>query len=69
MTKVAELQQAIMNLPRSEYAKIIEWLHEFEEEEWDRHIGADSEAGKLDALVAEALEAKAKGALKCLRPK
>ena len=69
MTTIAEIKQAILNLPKVEYAKIIEWLHEFEEEEWDRHIGADSEAGKLDALVAEALEAKVKGELKCLRPK
>ena len=63
MTTIAEIKQAILNLPKVEYAEIVEWLHELEEEEWDRQIEADSEAGKLDALVAEALEAKARGAL------
>ena len=63
MTTIAEIKQAILNLPKVEYAEIVEWLHELEEEEWDRQIEADSEAEKLDALVAEALEAKARGAL------
>ena len=69
MTTVAEIQQAILNLPKVEYAEIVEWLHELEENWWDWQIEADSEAGKLDALAAEALEAKVKGGLKCLRPK
>ena len=69
MPTVAEIQQAILNLPKVEYAEIVEWLHEFEEEEWDRQIEADAKAGRLDALAAEALEAKVKGELKCLRPK
>ena len=69
MPTVAEIQQAILNLPKVEYAEIVEWLHELEENWWDWQIEADSEAGKLDALAAEALEAKVKGVLKCLRPK
>ena len=30
---------------------------------WDRQIEADSESGKLDFLVADAIEAKEKGTL------
>ena len=66
MPTVAEIRQAILNLPRVEYAEIVEWLHELEEEEWDRQIEEDAKAGRLDALAAEALEAKAKGKLKAL---
>ena len=63
MPTVAEIQQAILNLPRVEYVEIVEWLRELEEEEWDRKIEADAKAGRLDALAAEAWEAKAKGTL------
>ena len=51
MPTVAEIQQAILNLPRAEYAEIVEWLHGFEEEERDRQIEADSEAGKVAAMT------------------
>ena len=63
MTTIAKIKQAILNLPKVEYAEIVEWLHELEEEEWDRQIEADAKAGRLDALAAEAWEAKAKGTL------
>lgn len=34
---------------------------ESEDDAWDRQIAADAEAGKLDFLIAEAMEAEAKG--------
>jgi hypothetical protein len=40
------------------------WLSEREWESWDREIEADSAAGKLDFLVHEARDEKAKGTLK-----
>ena len=66
MSTVKEIKQAILNLPKAEYAEIIEWLYELEEEEWDRQIEADSEAGKLDFLKAQAEEAIQKGTLEDL---
>ena len=63
MSAISEIKQAILNLPRVDYVEIIEWLHELEEEEWDRQIEADAKAGRLDALAAEAWEAKANGTL------
>ena len=33
-------------------------------DKWDRQIEADSKSGKLDFLIAEALEEKEKGTLK-----
>ena len=64
MSTIAEIQQAIMSLPRSEYAQLRRWLQEYDWEEWDREIEADSEEGKLDFLAAEAAEAKRQGTLK-----
>ena len=63
MTTVQEIKQAILNLPRTEYAEILEWLHELEEEEWDRQIEADALAGKLDFLKERGLTAKRNGTL------
>ena len=66
MMTVAEIKQAILNLPKAESSEIVEWLYELSEcewEEWDRQIEADSKAGKLDFLKVEAEEVKRKGAL------
>ena len=65
MSTTAEIKQAILDLPKSEYAEIIEWLHELEEEEeWDRQIEEDVPAGRLDFLKAEVEQAKQEGTLK-----
>ena len=64
MSTVAEIQQAIMSLPKSEYAQLRRWLQDYDWEEWDREIEVDSEEGKLDFLAAEAAEAKRQGTLK-----
>ncbi len=66
MSKVDELKMAIEKLPREEFSELIRWLSEKSWERWDKEIEADSEAGKLDFLVREALDAKAKGTLKDL---
>ncbi len=63
MTTVTEIKQAILNLPETEYAELMEWLDELEWDEWDRQIESDSKAGKLAFLKAEAEEAKRKGEL------
>ena len=63
MTSVAEIKQAILNLPEEEYAEIMDWLYSLEEAEWDRQIEEDAASGKLDFLKAEAEEAKRNGTL------
>ena len=63
MTTVAEIKQAILNLPEAEYGEIVDWLYELEETEWDRQIESDSASGKLDFLKAQAEEAKRNGTL------
>ena len=54
MSTIAEIQQAIISLPKSDYAQLRRWLNEYDWEEWDRQIEADSDDGKLDFLVSQA---------------
>jgi len=66
MSKVDELKTEIEKLPREEFSELVRWLSEKDWESLDKEIVADSEAGKLDFLVREALDGKAKGTLKDL---
>jgi hypothetical protein len=66
MAKVDELKTEIERLPQEEFTELVRWLSEKDWERWDKEIEADSVAGKLDFLVREALEEKAKGTLKDL---
>ena len=64
MSKMDELKTEIERLPSEEFSELVRWLSEKDWERWDKEIVADSEAGKLDFLVREALDGKAKGTLK-----
>jgi len=66
MTKLREIELAIDSLPEEEYGEFRRWFLERDWTKWDRQIEADSASGKLDFLLMEAQEAKAKGALKPL---
>ena len=64
MTTADEIKRAVQGLPETEYAKLMDWLHELAEEAWDKQFEEDVKAGRLDALAAEALEAKRQGTLR-----
>ncbi len=66
MSTIAEIQQAIISLSKSDYAQLRRWLNEYDWKEWDQQIEADSDDGKLDFLVAQATEAKRHGKLEDL---
>jgi hypothetical protein len=66
MLKIDELKAEIESLPSEEFAEIFRWLSEKDWERWDKAIEADSQAGRLDFLVREVCEEKAKGTLKDL---
>lgn len=66
MSKVKEIQAAIESLSEDEYASLRRWFSERDWEKWDRQIEADSVSGRLDFLIKEALDEKAKGRLKKL---
>jgi len=64
MVKVDEIKAAIETLPEEDYIQLRKWFSEKDWEKWDKQIVADSESGKLDFLIKEALNEKAKGKLK-----
>ena len=66
MSAITEIQRAILALPEADYVQLREWFSELDWKKWDEQIEADSQAGKLDFLVAQALEAKSQGALEDL---
>lgn len=66
MTKVEEIKAAIESLPEEEFIRIRQWFSEKDWQEWDKQIAQDSESGKLDFLIKEAIDEKGKGKLKDL---
>ena len=66
MANVDEIKTAIASLPEEEFAQLREWLSEKDWAKWDQQIEKDSELGKLDFLLEEALEEKRTGKLKGL---
>ena len=63
MVSITEIQEAIRVLPETEYVQLRKWISELDWERWDSQIEADSEAGRLDFLTADAREAREHGAL------
>lgn len=64
MTKVDKIKAAIEALPEEDYVQLRQWFSEKDWEKWDRQIEADSESGRLDFLIKEALDERRKGKLK-----
>lgn len=61
MATVEEIQVAIESLSYQEYICLRQWFSERDWKRWDRQIETDSDSGKLDFLIEEALNEKAKG--------
>lgn len=55
MSEVEQIENRIKNLPPEELVKLRAWFAEFDAQEWDRQIEADSAAGKLDRFIEESL--------------
>ena len=55
MSTVEQIEAAIGELPRDQLFRLIAWLKGRFENEWDRQIEDDVEAGRLDHLAREAL--------------
>ena len=61
MGKIENLEEQIRALSPEEFARFREWFAQFDAEAWDRQLGADVKAGKLDKLAERALRAHAAG--------
>jgi len=66
MTKVDEIKSAIQQLSLEERAELAKWLYDWEDDEWDRQIADDLEAGRLDKLLHHVYRAFATGTLRPL---
>ncbi len=66
MAKLQKIQAEIESLSQEEYGHLRTWFLERDWNRWDKEIEADSQSGKLDFLVKEALEEKSRGGLKGL---
>ena len=66
MSTVDEIKQAIDTLSQDDYVLLRRWFSEKDWQKWDAQIVADSDSGKLDFLIKEALEAKATNKLRDL---
>ncbi len=53
---VAEIQEAIKQLPEKEQWKLSEWFNEFMADQWGREIERDVAAGKFDKINAKVEE-------------
>jgi hypothetical protein len=66
VTRIEEIKNAVVSLPADEYRQFRDWFLERDWAQWDKQIQADSESGKLDFLVKEAMDEKNRGKLRDL---
>jgi hypothetical protein len=64
MSRVEEIERAIQELSSDEFALIAQRVHALEQERWDAEMDRDASSGKLDFLIAEALDDRKQGRLK-----
>jgi hypothetical protein len=63
MSKLQLIQAEIETLTSDDFSYLKNWINELDEQKWDRQIEEDSNAGKLDFLMEEALLEKSKNQL------
>lgn len=66
MTTLAEIKEAIQNLPPADFAEIAQWFNDLQENLWDQQIEADADAGRLDFFKEQVEQALAAGTVRDL---
>lgn len=56
MSELERLEKAVEGLSPGDLARFREWFAEFDARLWDAQIERDAKAGRLDSVVAEALD-------------
>jgi len=51
MSTVEEIKAAIEKLTLEERAELAKWLHGWTDDDWDRQMQEDADAGRLDHLI------------------
>lgn len=52
---IKEIEKAVATLPPEDYRSFRDWFAEFDMDQWDKQIEADSNAGRLDSMINQAL--------------
>ena len=55
MSAAQQLEEQVKRLCAEDLREFRQWFLEWDSDEWDCQIESDAQAGKLDALAAEAL--------------
>ena len=55
MANIQLIEDQIQHLDNQSFAALRNWFIEYEQARWDRQIATDSEGGKLDFMIDEAL--------------
>lgn len=66
MSTVAEVENALRQMPVPDARAVAGWLQEYLDQEWDKQIDADIAAGRLDTLWLKAQADIAAGKVKPL---
>ena len=59
-----EIEAAITQLSHEEFRKLSDWILEYRNQQWDKQIEDDLQAGRLDDLLDEADAGYEKGLVK-----
>ena len=63
VTTIAEIKEAIARLSSVEYCELMAELHPSADDEWDKQMKADAEAGRLDFIDRNIEKAQREGTL------
>ena len=66
MLALKDIEKEILTLPQKDYSDLRTWFYSQDLKKWDNEIKQDSESGKLDFLINEALAEKDQNELKRL---
>ncbi|MFH0948643.1 MAG: hypothetical protein V1833_06590 [Elusimicrobiota bacterium] len=58
MTTIHGIEKDVVSLPQAKYRQFREWFFEYDWEEWTKQIQTDSNFGKMDFLIQEAMNEK-----------
>jgi hypothetical protein len=53
---IEEIERAVATLPPEDYQSFRDWFADFDMLQWDKQIEADSNAGRLNSMINEALQ-------------
>jgi hypothetical protein len=52
---IEELEKAVSSLAPEEYDSFRDWFVDYDMNQWDKQIEADSKSGRLDSMINKAL--------------